>query len=59
MHVSPLQFAKSVKLYKSQSYILEGKNVREAGFMVDYNSSAQFSREYNRFFGMSPSATLK
>ncbi len=59
MHLSPLQFAKSIKLNKAQSYIMEGKNVSEAGFMVGYNSSAQFSREYKRFFGMSPSATLK
>ena len=59
MHLSPLQFAKSIKLNKAQTYIMEGKNVSEAGFMVGYNSSAQFSREYKRFFGMSPSATLK
>ncbi len=57
MHLSPLQYAKSIKLNKAQSYILEGKSVSEAGFMVGYNSSAQFSREYKRFFGMSPSAT--
>ncbi len=57
MHLSPLQFAKSIKLNKAQTYIMEGKNVSEAGFMVGYNSSAQFSREYKRFFGMSPSAT--
>ena len=59
MHLSPLQFVKSIKLNKAQSYIMEGKNVSEAGFMVGYNSSAQFSREYKRFFGMPPSATLK
>ncbi len=57
MHLSPLQYAKSIKLNKAQSYIMEGKNVSEAGFMVGYNSSAQFSREYKRFFGLSPSAT--
>ncbi len=59
MHLSPLQFSKSIKLNKAQNYIMEGKNVSEAGFMVGYNSSAQFSREYKRFFGMSPSATLR
>jgi AraC-like DNA-binding protein len=57
MHLSPLQFAKSIKLNKAQSYIMQGKNVSEAGFMVGYNSSAQFSREYKRFFGVSPSTT--
>lgn len=58
MHLSPLQFVKSIKLNKAQSYIMQGKNVSEAGFMVGYNSSAQFSREYKRFFGVPPSATV-
>ncbi len=58
MHLSPLQFVKSIKLNKAQSYIMEGRNVSEAGFMVGYNSSAQFSREYKRFFGVPPSATV-
>jgi AraC-like DNA-binding protein len=57
MHVSPLQYAKSVKLHKAQSLIQEGKNNGEAGYMVGYNSPAQFSREYKRHFGYSPSAT--
>ena len=59
MHLSPLQFAKSIKLNKAQSYIMQGKNVSEAGFMVGYNSAAQFSREYKRFFGVSPSSTAR
>ncbi len=58
MHLSPIQFAKSIKLNKAQSYILQGKNVSEAGYLVGYNSSAQFSREYKRFFGVTPSATV-
>jgi AraC-like DNA-binding protein len=57
MHLSPLQYAKSVKLDKAQSLIQEGKNASEAGYMVGYNSPAQFSREYKRHFGYSPSAT--
>jgi len=58
MHLSPLQYAKSIKLNKAQTFIMEGKNVSEAGFMVGYNSPTQFSREYKRFFGVPPSATL-
>jgi len=58
MHVSPLQYAKSVKLHKAQVLIQEGKNASEAGYMVGYNSPAQFSREYKRHFGYPPSATL-
>jgi len=57
MHSSPLQYAKSVKLLKAQMLIQEGKNASEAGYMVGYNSPAQFSREYKRHFGFAPSAT--
>ena len=55
MHVSPLQYAKSVKLHKAQTLIQEGKKANEAGYMVGYNSPAQFSREYKRHFGVAPS----
>ncbi|MEM7126989.1 MAG: AraC family transcriptional regulator [Chloroflexota bacterium] len=57
MHMSPLQYAKSVKLHKAQILIREGKNASEAGYLVGYNSHAQFSREYKRHFGFAPSAT--
>jgi AraC-like DNA-binding protein len=57
MHVSPLQYAKSVKLVKAQTLIKEGKNASEAGYLVGYNSPARFSREYKRHFGFVPSAT--
>ncbi len=57
MHVSPLQYAKSIKLDRAQTLIREGKNASEAGYMVGYNSPAQFSREYKRHFGYSPSLT--
>jgi AraC-like DNA-binding protein len=57
MHMPPLQYAKSIKLDRAQILIQEGKNATEAGYMVGYNSPAQFSREYKRHFGYSPSAT--
>jgi AraC-like DNA-binding protein len=57
MHVSPLQYAKSVKLSEAQRLIREGRKANEAGYMVGYNSPAQFSREYKRHFGFVPSAT--
>ncbi len=57
MHVSPLQYAKSLKLHKAQALIREGKNAGEAGYLVGYNSPAQFSREYKRQFGYAPSLT--
>ncbi|MCG8334538.1 MAG: AraC family transcriptional regulator [Proteobacteria bacterium] len=55
MHLSPLQYAKSIKLTKARDYIAKGKNISETGYLVGYNSPAQFSREYKRYFGMSPS----
>jgi AraC-like DNA-binding protein len=57
MHLSPLQYAKSVKLVKAHTLIKEGKKANEAGYLVGYNSPAQFSREYKRHFGFAPSAT--
>lgn len=58
MHLSPLQYAKSVKLYQAQKLIQGGKKANEAAYMVGYNSPVQFSREYKRHFGYSPSQTL-
>ena len=57
MHMSPLKYTKSVKLNRAQTLIREGKKANEAGYMVGYNSPAQFSREYKRHFGFAPSAT--
>jgi AraC-like DNA-binding protein len=57
MHMPPLQYAKSIKLNRAQTLIREGKNASEAGYLVGYNSPAQFSREYKRHFGFAPSAT--
>jgi AraC-like DNA-binding protein len=57
MHMSPLKYAKSVKLDRAQMLIQEGKKANEAGYLVGYNSPAQFSREYKRHFGFVPSET--
>ncbi|MEM7343493.1 MAG: AraC family transcriptional regulator [Chloroflexota bacterium] len=58
MHLSPLQYAKSIKLNRAQTYIMDGKSVTEASYLVGYNNLAQFSREYKRYFGILPSATM-
>ena len=57
LQVSPLQYAKSVKLHEAQIMIKEGRKVNEASFTVGYNNLAQFSREYKRQFEFVPSAT--
>ncbi len=46
-----------MKLDKAQALTKEGKKVNKAGYLVGYNSPAQFSREYKRHFGFAPSAT--
>lgn len=56
MHLSPLQYAKQMKLNRAKTHILDGMSVSEAGNLVGYNSSAQFSREYKRHFGVTPSS---
>lgn len=58
MQMSPLQYAKSMKLFKAQSLIQAGEKSSQAAFAVGYNSAAQFSREYKRQFGIAPSETL-
>lgn len=55
--MTPLQYAKALKLHRAQSLLQEGQTANEAGLQVGYNSPAQFSREYKRFFGVTPSET--
>ena len=59
MQLSPLQYAKSVKLLEAQKLIREGRRVNETSRMVGYNNLAQFSREYKRQFGHPPSASRR
>ena len=57
MHISPLQYAKMIKLDRAKIFIQDGRSVTEASHMVGYSNLAQFSREYKRQFGYLPSAT--
>ena len=57
MHVPPNQYIKSTKLQKAQTLLLQGMQATEACYQVGYNSFSQFSREYKRFFGFTPSQT--
>lgn len=59
MHVAPNQYIKSTKLRKAQLLLSQGIQANEASYKVGYNSFSQFSREYKRLFGYSPSETLK
>jgi len=57
LHLSPIQYIKSIRLNKARTLILDGESVSEAAYAVGYNSPAQFSREYKRLFGYTPSFT--
>lgn len=57
MHVPPNQYIKSTKLQKAQVLLAQGMQATEASYQVGYNSFSQFSREYKRFFGYTPSQT--
>ena len=52
---SPLQYIKSVRLHKARELMIQdGLNAYNAALRVGYESPSQFSREYKRFFGITP-----
>lgn len=54
--LSPLQYQKRIRLLQARTLLVaEGKSVNAAAFDVGYESTTQFSREYTRLFGLSPS----
>ena len=55
---SPLQYFKTVRLHKARMLILhDGIGAAVAADRVGYESASQFSREFKRLFGHSPTAT--
>jgi AraC-like DNA-binding protein len=53
---SPLQYLKKIKLFKAKGLILhEGLSVSSVSERVGYESASQFSREFKRLFGVTPS----
>ena len=55
--LSPLQYRKQVRLQEARRLmLLAGQATGTIGFDVGYDSPSQFSREYHRFFGLTPSA---
>jgi len=52
---TPLQYLKSMRLHHARLLMAqEGKSASEAAGDVGYESPSQFSREFKRFFGSSP-----
>ncbi len=53
---SPIQYIKKIRLTKARDLLLEQRiRVSEVANQVGYESAAQFSREFKRYFGNSPS----
>ena len=52
--LSPLQFLKAVRLNQAAALIAGGTNVGAAAERVGYGSASQFSREFNRQYGLPP-----
>ncbi|PMN94735.1 AraC family transcriptional regulator [Enterovibrio norvegicus] len=53
--VSPMQYVKSLRLHKARSMLSLGSQVAEVCYAVGYSSPSQFSREFKRYFGITPS----
>lgn len=54
--MSPLQYQKHFRLLEAKRLMLsEGENAGAAAFTVGYESVSQFTREYARMFGTTPS----
>lgn len=53
--LSPLQYQKQLRLLEARKLLLNGNvDAATAAFEVGYQSPSQFSREYRRYFGISP-----
>jgi AraC-like DNA-binding protein len=59
--LSPLQYQKSLRLMEAKRLIKiqgQGAHISQIAMQVGYESPSQFSREYKRLFGVSPSSEL-
>ena len=58
--MGPLQCQKRLRLTEARRLMLdEGKNATEAAFDVGYESLSQFTREYRKMFGSSPTEDIQ
>ena len=56
---TPLQYVKAVRLHKARTFLAEpDATAADAGRRAGYVSPSQFSREFKRLFGATPSAEL-
>jgi AraC-like DNA-binding protein len=53
--MTPLQYQKQVRLQEARVRLLsQADDAATIGFSVGYNSPSQFTREYRRFYGVTP-----
>ena len=57
--MTPVQYQKQIRLQEARQRLLLESNVAQIGLGVGYESASQFSREYRRFFGLSPGQDRK
>lgn len=58
--MTPLQYQKQLRLQEARRLMLIDRlDVGTAGFKVGYQSPSQFSREYSRYFGVSPTRDIR
>ena len=53
--LSPIQFIKKLRLHHAHTLLQQGYNASESAYGCGYASAAQFSREFKREYGMTPS----
>ena len=54
--MSPIQYQKRLRLLEARRLMVdEGETAEGSAYRVGYKSPSQFSREYSRMFGNSPS----
>jgi len=57
---TPLQFQKDLRLLEARRLLIAGQHaVSDVAYEVGYQSPNQFSREYSRKYGVSPSSDLR
>jgi len=54
---TPLRYIKALRLTRARQMLTEGAFVKTVAREVGYESESQFSREYRRFFGSTPSSS--
>jgi len=58
--MSPLQYQKAIRLHTARQLLMQQRyDVQQTSIAVGYASVSQFSREYRRFFGHTPSLDTK